>query len=241
MIGKGLFAAACVLSFSTSLAQTPATAEPGGKIFEQRCKSCHEPAIERAPSKADLGNRPRGDIVRTLTSGVMMPMAKGLSADQILAVAVYLTPAAPAADAGAAHAGAPSCKTNPPIKADSGDWPSAAVDAASSRYQPNPGLESKDIPKLQLKWAFSMTGGGQPTVIGNWLFVTNRGGQFYALDAKTGCVHWVVNEVVSRTTPMVIRSSISPSGWVSFVGVASRAVMAFDAQSGAVLWTSPVL
>jgi polyvinyl alcohol dehydrogenase (cytochrome) len=236
MMLKALLAVASLLSLSTSFAQTPATAEQGAKIFEQRCKSCHDPAVERAPSKADLAKRPRGDIVRALTSGLMMPMAQGLSAEQISAVATSLTP-------GGAElsGGAPSCKSNPHLTAGKTDWPSAGVDAASSRYQPNPGLKTKDIPQLQLKWAFSMTGGGQPTVIGDWLFVTNRGGQFYALDAKTGCVHWVVNDIVSRTTPVVARSAISPSGWVTFVGVSSRAVKAFDAQTGAVLWTSPVL
>jgi polyvinyl alcohol dehydrogenase (cytochrome) len=236
MMVKALLAAASLLSWSTGFAQTPATAEQGAKIFEQRCKSCHDPAIERAPSKADLAKRPRGDIVRALTSGLMMPMAQGLSAEQISAVATSLTPAG-----AELSGGAPSCKSNPHLTAGKTDWPSAGVDAASSRYQPNPGLKTKDIPQLQLKWAFSMTGGGQPTVIGDWLFVTNRGGQFYALDAKTGCVHWVVNDIVSRTTPVVARSAISPSGWVTFVGVSSRAVKAFDAQSGAVLWTSPVL
>jgi polyvinyl alcohol dehydrogenase (cytochrome) len=236
MMVKALLAAASLLSLSTSLAQTPATAEQGAKIFEQRCKSCHDPAVERAPSKADLAKRPRGDIVRALTSGLMAPMAQGLSAEQISAVATSLTPAVVEVSAGA-----PSCKSNPPLALSKTDWPSAGFDVASSRYQPNPGLKAKDIPQLQLKWAFSMTGGGQATVIGDWLFATNRGGQFYALDAKTGCVHWVVNDIVSRTTPMVARSPISPSGWVTFVGVSTRAVKAFDAQTGAVLWTSPVL
>ncbi|MEO7206922.1 MAG: PQQ-binding-like beta-propeller repeat protein, partial [Steroidobacteraceae bacterium] len=89
--------------------------------------------------------------------------------------------------------------------------------------------------------AFAMPGGGQPIVIGNWLFVTNRGGKFYALDAKSGCVHWVLQGVSSRTTPMVIHSSISPSGWATFIGVAKRRVRGFDAQSGAELWTSDTL
>jgi polyvinyl alcohol dehydrogenase (cytochrome) len=237
MMGKAGLVAGCVLSCSVAFAQTPGTGPTGEKIFEQRCNSCHEPAIDRAPSKSDLANRPRRDIVRALTSGLMTPMAQGLSSEQILAVAAYLTSVQVATAAG----GAAHCKSNPPLKAGGSDWPSAAVDASSSRFQPNPGLKLTDVPRLQLRWAFAMTGGGQPTVIGNWLFVTNRGGQLYALDAKTGCVHWVVDDVVSRTTPMVIRSSIAPSGWVTFVGLASRAVKAFDAQTGAVLWSSEVL
>ncbi len=97
------------------------------------------------------------------------------------------------------------------------------------------------MPRLKVKWAFSMAGGGQPTVIGDWLFITNRGGKFYALDAKTGCVHWAIEDAASRTTPMVIRSSITPSGWATFVGVGKRVVRAVDAQTGNEIWHSESL
>jgi polyvinyl alcohol dehydrogenase (cytochrome) len=86
-----------------------------------------------------------------------------------------------------------------------------------------------------------MPGGGQPIVVGNWLFITNRSGKFYALDAKTGCVHWAVDDASSRTTPMVVRSSISPSGWATFIGTGKRVVRAFDAQSGKEIWHSESL
>src|SRR5205807_280067 len=46
----------------------------------------------------------------------------------------------------------------------------------------------------------------------------------------------------SRTTPMVISSAISPSGWATFIGVGgSRAVRAYDAQTGKLIWQSDVL
>jgi polyvinyl alcohol dehydrogenase (cytochrome) len=228
---------------SLSAALRAAPASNGSEIFEQRCKSCHDPAIERAPGRAELAARPRADIVLALTSGIMAPMAQGLSAEQIQSVAAYLTPETrfPAAPSTPAVAADRMCAVNPPIKAGRNDWSSAGFDDESSRYQSNPGLKAADVPKLKLKWAFSMSGGGQPTVIGDWLFTTNRSGKFYALDAKTGCVHWVVNDVVSRTTPLVVRDSISPSGWATFVAVASRVVRAFDAQTGAEIWKSEVL
>src|SRR5262249_46238764 len=87
----------------------------------------------------------------------------------------------------------------------------------------------------------AMQGGGLPIVVGDWLFVTNRGGKFYALDAKTGCVHWSVDDASSRNTPMVVRSSISPSGWATFIGTGKRGVRAFDAQSGKEIWHSEAL
>jgi polyvinyl alcohol dehydrogenase (cytochrome) len=86
-----------------------------------------------------------------------------------------------------------------------------------------------------------MVGGGMPTVMGDWLFFTNRTGKFYALDAKSGCVRWVAEGVTSRTTPMIVKSPISPSGWATFVGERNRTVRAFDAQSGKEIWRSAQL
>lgn len=234
---------AAVAAVSPALRAAP-DSSPGVSLFLQRCQVCHDPAIERAPGKAELAARSRGDIVRALTSGVMAPMAEGMSADQIAAVAAYLSPdpeLRAALPANIPAGGEPMCTSNPPIKAGSSNWASAGRDDFSTRFQTDPDLKASQVPQLQLKWAFSMSGGGQPTVIGDWLFTTNRSGKFYALNAKTGCVHWVVDGVVSRTTPMILRSSISPSGWVTFVSVSSRVVRAFDAQTGAPIWTSDVL
>jgi polyvinyl alcohol dehydrogenase (cytochrome) len=209
----------------------------GESVFNARCKLCHDPAVERAPSRSELAFRTPADIVTALTSGVMAPMAKGLSHPEIEAVALFLTPGQQLGAAGAD----PQCAVNGPIRTSASDWPALGPDENSTRFQPNPGFRAADVPRLKVKWAFSMPGGGQPIVIGDWLFITNRSGKFYALDAKTGCVHWAVEDASSRTTPMVIRSSISPSGWATFVGVGKRVVRAFDAQSGKEIWHSESL
>jgi polyvinyl alcohol dehydrogenase (cytochrome) len=221
-----------------TLAQESATQPANGEsVFNTRCKSCHEPAVERAPTRAELAFRSPGDIVTALTTGVMAPMAKGLSRPEIEAVALFLAPGQQLGSSGAD----PMCATNGPIHAGASDWPTLGPDENSSRFQPNPGIRAADVARLKVKWAFSMPGGGQPTVVGDWLFITNRGGKFYALDAKSGCVHWAIEDAPSRNTPMVIRSSISPSGWVTFVGVGKRVVRAFDAQSGQEIWHSESL
>jgi polyvinyl alcohol dehydrogenase (cytochrome) len=209
----------------------------GETVFTARCKTCHEPAVERAPTRAELSFRAPADIVTALTTGVMAPMAKGLSRPEIEAVALYLAPGQHLGSSGSDQ----MCTSNGPIKASASDWPALGPDENSSRFQPNPGITAAEVPKLKVKWAFSMPGGGQPVVVGDWLFITNRGGKFYALDAKTGCVHWAVEDASSRTTPMVIRSSISPSGWATFIGVGKRVVRAFDAQNGREIWHSESL
>ncbi|MEO7208647.1 MAG: PQQ-binding-like beta-propeller repeat protein [Steroidobacteraceae bacterium] len=219
------------------LAQEAAQPASGESVFDARCKSCHEPAVERAPTRAELAFRSPAEIVTALTSGVMAPMARGLSRPEIEAVALFLAPGQQLGSAGADQ----MCKTNGPIKADASDWPALGPDENSTRFQPHSGIRTADVANLKVKWAFSMPGGGQPVVVGDWLFITNRGGKFYALDAKTGCVHWAVEDASSRTTPMVIRSAISPSGWATFIGVGKRVVRAFDAQTGKEIWHSESL
>jgi polyvinyl alcohol dehydrogenase (cytochrome) len=254
LAGVALAGLAAVTSFGAAQAQPAASS--GQQIYDTRCKACHEGGAARAPSRADLGQRAPGDIVNALTTGIMAPMAQGLSDADKQAVAAYLTAAAPteaATPARPARAGGvelpqiavkgpsvpdPKCAANPPISATAGDWASTGIDDRSSRFQRRPGLTAADLPKLKVKWAFSMTGGGQPTVVGDWLFVTNRSGKFYALDAHTGCVHWSVDDLVSRTSPMVIKSPISPSGWLTVVGQNDRIIRAFDAQTGKELWRS---
>jgi polyvinyl alcohol dehydrogenase (cytochrome) len=237
-IGVGA-AITCTLAFAAiSLAQQ-AGAQPatGEAVFNTRCKMCHEPAVERAPGRMELAYRPRKDIVAALTTGVMAPMAQGLSRPEIEAVALFLAPGPQLASAGTDK----MCASNAPIRASASDWPILGLDENSSRFQPNPGFKAADVARLKVKWAFSMVGGGQPIVIGDWLFITNRGDKFYALDAKSGCVHWAVDDASSRTTPMVIRSSISPSGWATFIGVGKRVLRAFDAQTGKEIWHSEPL
>ena len=57
-----------------------ATGETFGEaVFNTRCKACHDPAIERAPNRSSLASMPASYIVQALTSGVMAPMAAGLS------------------------------------------------------------------------------------------------------------------------------------------------------------------
>lgn len=87
MFAKLALAAAAALSVHGA-----ATAQsPGEAVFEARCKTCHEPAVDRAPSRADMAQRPQADIVSSLTSGLMKPMAEGLSAAEIQAVAGYVS------------------------------------------------------------------------------------------------------------------------------------------------------
>jgi len=106
-ISAGVTTFALALS-ALGLAQD-ATQRPGGEtVFNARCKSCHDPAVERAPTRAELAFRSPADIVTALTTGVMAPMAKGLSRPEIEAVALFLAPGQQLGSAGADQ----MCATN---------------------------------------------------------------------------------------------------------------------------------
>ena len=66
----------------------PAAAQSNGKaVFEARCQTCHEPAVDRAPSRADLAQRPQADIAtstRSLLRLVHMLLTKDILSKGLL-------------------------------------------------------------------------------------------------------------------------------------------------------------
>jgi len=112
---------------SAILIAAPVTAQqaPNGEgLFAARCKSCHDPAIARAPTRDQLKERSNQDIIDAMTRGVMQPMAAGMSPAEISAVAAFLTgraaapsPAPQAAQGGGRGAQPPPAAPPPPNNA----------------------------------------------------------------------------------------------------------------------------
>lgn len=130
------------------------------------------------------------------------------------------------------------CPSNLPIISTGSDWANVGLDASSTRFQAHPGLTAADVPKLKLKWSYSVAASGMPVVVGDWLFISSMEGRLYALDAKTGCAHWIRTNAPSRTTPVVFRSALAPSGWALVIGDRSTTLRTFDAQTGQIIWRS---
>lgn len=227
----------------------PEALPAGQALYDQRCKSCHEPAQGRTPGREQLAQRNPADIFVALKSGAMKAMSQGLSDTDMKDIAGYLTSSGksdsltsmlnpPASKSATVDKLCPAGKT---LKASASSWALSGFDGASSRFQTHAGLTAQNVSRLKVKWSFSMEGGGQPAVLGNWVFATNRNGSFYALDGKTGCVIWSVLDAQSRNTPLVLKSAASPSGWMVVIGQLDKRVRAFDAQDGKTLWRSPVL
>jgi polyvinyl alcohol dehydrogenase (cytochrome) len=219
-----------------------AAQQAGARIFQERCATCHDQPGGKAPSRAQLGQRSVEDIAKALLLGPMAPQAHGMSIQEIGAVASYVSHKAVRPDPVAT---ANMCKSPPPLDLSAPQWNGWGRDAANSRFQPSPGFDAQDIGKLTLKWAFSYPGSmvyGQPTIIGNRVFVTSITGRIQALDARSGCTIWTYETGTgTRTAISVVPASAGSHAHAIAVFAGEDAVVhAVDASTGALVWKQKV-
>lgn len=212
----------------------------GEEIFNQRCKSCHMPPVEHAPSRSELAAQFPDVIIAALKTGKMQSMAAGLSDDDIAAIAVFVTGQAPDAHFDIAAESKNACPAGSKFNPTAGPaWNGWSPDKQNTRVAASTTITAATAPKLAVKWAFAYQGGryGQPTVVGNRVFVTSSSGQVYALDKTTGCVAWAYKARGSvRVTVSVGKNPKAASGWAAYFGDMSRNQVAVDANSGKELW-----
>lgn len=215
--------------------------EPSGAdIYQARCASCHDSGTNvRIPKRAEIAARTPEAIVSAMASGIMATQASGLTTEERIAVARFLT----GKDVGVAvnSSGAAKCDASAkPLAMGRGDWNGWGMDTDNSRFQPNPGLTAADVPRLKLKWAFGYEGARsaatQPSVVGGRVFAGGEGGAVYSLDAKTGCVYWTMKADAGVRTAVVVAKAKSQNGYVAYFGDARANFYAVDAESGQTLW-----
>ena len=221
---------------ATSAEAAAAVVAHGETLFKTRCASCHDPAVDRAPPKLALTRHFPDDLAATLKTGVMQPMAAGLSDADIDSIAAYLS-----SDGMTEQADdPPACASTAKFSLSGPGWNGWSIDARNSRQQRSPGLSKSDVPRLKVKWSMTYIGGryGQPTVVGGRLFLTSSSGRIYSLDAKSGCMRWRFDaDAGVRTTPVIGRvMGGSPSGYLMFFGDFQRNEYALDAATGKLQW-----
>jgi polyvinyl alcohol dehydrogenase (cytochrome) len=119
-------------------------------------------------------------------------------------------------------------------------WNGWGVTVANTRFQTGQaaGLSAGDVARLKLKWAFGFPGASsassQPVVWGGRVYVGSWEGDVYSLDAKKGCIHWMIEAEAG------VRSAISigkaGSGVVAYFGDLAANVYAVDAATGKQRW-----
>src|SRR5262245_15366980 len=186
-------------------------------VFERRCATCHDnPGPDsRAPSREALRALTPERVHTALTTGSMAANATGMNDLQKRAMAELVTGkpfggAAPrAASSMSNRCQAPLALSDPWSQP---QWNGGTPDPERGwRMQSaeNGGLTGEQVPKLKLKWAFAVPGSAsmawaQPTVVGGKVFIGSDNGFVYALDAKSGCVHWSFEAQGQVRSPIVI-------------------------------------
>ncbi|HKV06036.1 MAG TPA: PQQ-binding-like beta-propeller repeat protein [Candidatus Acidoferrales bacterium] len=229
----------------------------GAALFQQKCAMCHDHPEGRIPSHDVIASLPLDAVVNTMTSGAMQTQAAGLTVDEIRAIAAFLTgktPSGPvqanigppAATAAVSNPGASldanRCTDTPaPIRLDGAGWNGWGRDLENTRYQPQPGIKAEDVPKLKVKWTFAYPGlltQGQPTIIGDRLFVASESGTIFSLNARTGCTYWAYVADVGVRTAMTVgpMPASSPAKFAVYFGDMHTSAYALDAESGKLIW-----
>lgn len=140
-----------------------------------------------------------------------------------------------------ANVQAAACATPPDLEPRDSDWSGWGNGLSNARHAPN-GLTSADLPKLELRWAYGFEGTssvvGNPVVQGSVLFIGVDTGKVYALDAETGCEHWIFQAPTGvRTAPAL---GFVDGEWRLFFGDRGAVFYAVDAMSGQLRWQREV-
>jgi polyvinyl alcohol dehydrogenase (cytochrome) len=229
-----------------------ARTERGFGIFQTQCLNCHgKPEYKEAPSPAALREMSPEHIYDVLTHGVMFPIVgAALSDPDRKVVAEMISGRLMGAGIGSAAAMPNRCPADPPMTypARSSAWNGFGRNIRNTRYQPDPGkrLNAGSIGQLKLKWAFGLPGSSsaysQPTVVSGWVFIGADTGTIYALDARSGCVHWSYQArsgVRNALTVGLVKTKAGTRHAVFFGDLKSN-VYGLDAQTGRALWVSHV-
>jgi polyvinyl alcohol dehydrogenase (cytochrome) len=214
----------------------PPSADPA-QLYQQNCATCHDHATPRIPARAVIARRSADEVMQILTGGSMRAQAGGLSMNDRVAVATYLTGKAPVGRlAQVPESNRCAAPVAPATDAGPG-WNGWGHDLANSRFQDAPGLTAGQVPHLKLKWAFGYRATyiyGQPTLVGGRVYVTSSSGRVYSLDAKTGCTYWTYDAAAPvRTAVSIVR--VQGALGVVF-GDDSSVVYLLDADQGRLLW-----
>jgi polyvinyl alcohol dehydrogenase (cytochrome) len=189
------------------------------------------------PTHDDLVARSPEAIVKAMFEGAMQPQSAGLSDEEGRAIARFITAKEFSTSAGPVMTG--QCTAAPKaFSIAATDWNGWGQDLSNSRYQPNPGLTSADVPKLKVKWAFGFPGDtsaqGQPTVVGGRVFIGSVSGNLYSLDASTGCLYWTYKAGATIRTAVSIGKV--GSHFIAYFGDVKANAHAVDAETGKPVW-----
>ena len=218
---------------------------PGAAIYRERCASCHDQGIERAPVRLLLGYLRPELIVESLTTGVMSTQGAELSAQERKLVAEYLSgreladrAEAPPLALCAGERAAFDFGEPPPFSGWGLD--PANTHAVSTEVA---GIDRASAGKLKLKWAFGVPDSirmrSQPALAGGAIFFGTHASAVYALDRETGCARWKFAAQSEVRTGIIVspwRAGDSEAKPLVYFGDVAGNAYAVSAISGELVW-----
>ena len=236
--------AACLALLFVSV--VPLFAQDGASVYRAACGSCHDAGIDRAPTRSALMAMTPERVLASLESGSMISMTAARSAAERRAVAEFVTGKSlqrPLVTRPAAQSmcGARSAFADPLAGPGWNGW---GVSGSNARFQDaaGAGLTAATVPRLTLRWAFGfpgdIAGDAQPTVSGGRVYVGSQSGNVYALDARSGCIHWFFQAASAVRAAVTVGRIDAPAGstYAAFIGDRAANVYAVDAATGKLLW-----
>ena len=239
-LGSILFLASCGTEEATP-EPTPSATADGATLYDENCAECHNGGVFKAPHVVTFNMMPVDNIIGAM-DGIMEQQAAGLSADERIVLAEYLS----GQKIGSISAAAPvkMCAEGntafdlaAPRRAEA--W---GITQENTRFisAEHAGLAAEDVPKLKLKWAFayadSTRARSQPTIAGGAVFMGSQDGTIYSLDEDTGCARWTYSAKAE------VRSAVTISSWdegtpTAYFGDFEANVYGVDATTGEQIWT----
>jgi polyvinyl alcohol dehydrogenase (cytochrome) len=215
---------------------------PGKAVFERTCAQCHEQGVGGAPLHKLLTYMMPNAVYNVITKGAMRVQASRLSDAERQQVVEYLTGNSPGA---ASSKPVLACRSDdswfdPDAKAVGTGW---GIDPGNTRAlsAEQAGLAAVDLGRLKLSWIFdfpdSLDVRAQPLVVGNALFLGSQSGAVYAMNARSGCVHWTYQAAGDIRSGIVYRAR--PHAMLIFSDTFAY-TYALDAATGTLLWKSKV-
>tara|TARA_B100000282_G_scaffold212621_2_gene156970 strand:+ start:9805 stop:11730 length:1926 start_codon:yes stop_codon:yes gene_type:complete len=217
---------------------------PGNALYQQNCGNCHNGSVEKAPATNWLEALIPQALFRTMNQGIMMEQSSHLTEEEKILIVEFLMKQHRSDFPEEAELN--YCNFDK-IKFDLKEAPEPyGWGYNTSRFIPKKsgGLDSKNVSKLKLKWAFgfpySQRARSQPLFALGSIFVGSQSGDVYALDIETGCIKW------NFTASGEVRTAIIMDEWENgsipsqrpylYFGDIIGNAYAIDAQNGELIW-----
>jgi polyvinyl alcohol dehydrogenase (cytochrome) len=227
---------------SIATVAVPGWAQDGARLFRTYCAACHEGG-ERAPSRDVLTKLSPEQIITALEKGAMTTQGAERSRAERRTLAEYLS-GKPLGEMVNPIPKSAFCQSPDAFSRETAgpSWNGWGVTPQNTRFQPAAAarLAPGDVPRLKLKWAFGFPGAtsasAQPAVFAGRVYAGSWEGDLYSLDAKTGCIRWMMETEAGVRSAVTIGKAATGGGYTAYFGDLAANVYAVNAETGKLLW-----